>query len=1015
MPEMCIVNLTEELIKKGLSPEAAQQLDVELRNKVPQNYSVSDDTKAQIIQQVVENAQYRAVAKKVEQINNIQRYVEHMNRASEYIDKGYRLDMFFASIFDGTVAAGTTGEGKGFTNFRRAKLSEYHDMLERSLAEAGGKESDGTPNYVYVDMLKNLENHYDAETDQQLWTELIEYQNFKNFGKGNPGVTGNKFAQVLAEAIYKQQEAARNAKIVRGMPDFRTENYGMHQKTFVDNITPDDGVLAQVHSVGYTLDGVRYKGREGEVALRQKYKEDWINEVLSLADQNKTLENARTAFYYNNLPKVKKIDTLLGKVEQLDPVLHNSIRQALDSYTDYRSTSIAELLFRQVGEDITSEKYRGMTPREIISAAQHTTRNKVRLLAEGMSNIAAAKDKRLLSYMFDDSLVSNPVRDMPTLLSAIYDSMVNPFNANNPFYNSGRNVLSSDSNMRILAFKDGASMAKYQMSRGHGSFIRSLYYNMENDARTVAYLNTFGSNAVQTIDRIYKGLEKYVTDLRKSGDEGAAKALYYTRELQKNRERVRNMLDYVDNKHQVRSNSTLVRILGGIMNVSRLQLGQAVIAAIGDVGHKMYTYSKYGFGRVKTPIGGVWDIIRQADTPLFRKMFGSKEGAYYFLGSAAEGHVTRLTPIGREEYSLASRSVYGKARAMFNQFNDAYMRWTLTAQADNASRGTIADAISTHVGMQADKEFSSLSRAAKKLLQLGGVGEKEWDVYRRTGLYKYEGGQSILPAVMERKITRKVVADYLGIPQEALSEVRFLRTKGELINNYDVAVNAFANRGVTTPGIESQAFLGGGAAPDSFWSMFRAMTTQYLSYPTKVMFDIHRELYVNHINGLHMQNAIDVGKLAALSLLFGYTSLSVRDLVNGRQPRDPANPATVLEALRFGGALGLYGELASEALQSTHVDSLMFHMGPTGKMLADTFDIGLSVVQGNFDVEKAVKLAYRQVPNLMFTKLLSDKAFRVTMVDLLNFEDPLDTRNEYYIEKFGTLEDRLKEMGIINE
>jgi hypothetical protein len=47
-----------------------------------------------------------------------------------------------------------------------------------------------------------------------------------------------------------------------------------------------------------------------------------------------------------------------------------------------------------------------------------------------------------------------------------------------------------------------------------------------------------------------------------------------------------------------------------------------------------------------------------------------------------------------------------------------------------------------------------------------------------------------------------------------------------------------------------------------------------------------------------------VGMYAAL----GYAAMSIKDLIKGREPRDPTDPKTVIAAFAQGGGLGLYGD-----------------------------------------------------------------------------------------------------------
>ena len=110
---------------------------------------------------------------------------------------------------------------------------------------------------------------------------------------------------------------------------------------------------------------------------------------------------------------------------------------------------------------------------------------------------------------------------------------------------------------------------------------------------------------------------------------------------------------------------------------------------------------------------------------------------------------------------------------------------------------------------------------------------------------------------------------------------------------------------------------------------------------------------------------VEIGRgirgIAALMItqgMFGYVAMTAKDLLRGKEPRDPNEIKTIMAAFLQGGGLGIYGDV----LFKEQRDAGSVAAGFIGPFPTTVIDLGLAFKYTvGLDGSKAAKSAYRAI------------------------------------------------------
>lgn len=253
-----------------------------------------------------------------------------------------------------------------------------------------------------------------------------------------------------------------------------------------------------------------------------------------------------------------------------------------------------------------------------------------------------------------------------------------------------------------------------------------------------------------------------------------------------------------------------------------------------------------------------------------------------------------------------------------SRFADVIMRASLLAPHTQAGRWAVSLELLAAAGESAGRTWDQLNPALRRGMSAYGIGPAEWDAARAAGVVQ-EGGLTLLsPEALARTADVKTPE---GRAQVALATrlLEWAQTEARL---------ALPEVGAT-----ERALTLGQTRPGTFVGEFFRSAMQFKSFPVAVM--------LMHLGrGLNAARQGDYGRyLASFTVAMtaaGALTLQLKQIAQGRDPRDMTDWRFWAAAYAQGGGAGILGDFVYSAITRTDQDfyALMFG-GPTGGLLSD--------------------------------------------------------------------------------
>ena len=324
-----------------------------------------------------------------------------------------------------------------------------------------------------------------------------------------------------------------------------------------------------------------------------------------------------------------------------------------------------------------------------------------------------------------------------------------------------------------------------------------------------------------------------------------------------------------------------------------------------------------------------------------------------------------------------------------------YFRLNMMTQWTSRLQVQIGSIVSMDFGSRAGRAFNELPDGSRMLFEAHEIGAREWNVIRQ-GVQKAENGANVITAKAIRDLPDDVFATYKAGTEDARS-IAALRE--DLSGKWRTFLYDRIATGSNQPGYRARATLTGGTQAGTHLGEGMRDIAMVKSFPAEVIYSsVARELYgygATNLREALTSRAVGVGmgKMFFMATVLGYLSMSARDALQGKEPRDPLDPRTMMMSMLRGGALGFYGDAlfgAAEKRFGMNVVSAM--MGPQAQQIADVADIGARALKitNRGDDEKlaagAVRTIYRNLPgnNLFFVKPIVDYTFMYALMDELS-------------------------------
>lgn len=524
-------------------------------------------------------------------------------------------------------------------------------------------------------------------------------------------------------------------------------------------------------------------------------------------------------------------------------------------------------------------------------------------------------------------------------------------------FKGSANAAKRASQERVLHFKDGVSWHEYNQQFGTGSLREAVFGGLNSAARNTGMMRVLGTNP----ENMFKYLTDAIADdVSKSGNP-AALADYMTKVRRINR----TVMPQVDGSLNIPGSVGWANASANVRGWLRMsQLGGAVISSFNDV-----------------PISAT--EMRYQGQNFMQAVLGAMKGRFTRYTSAEQKEI--LSSIGVYSDAMTQEIIrrisgddsltgkMGRAQQLFFKYNLMNF-WTESGRNSNAMM------ITNWLAQNADQAHSRLPEDLRRVLDLHGIGDREWEIFRHMDMADSEGRKFMTTSGI-RGVPDDVISDYvqskgLKPTERAISDARDQlegQLRGYILDRLNIAMSE--------PGDRTQAFMKMGTVPGTVAGEAIRFAGQYKSFTASFMQNVlGREVFgrgytpagLGESKTTSMTNAlmrngngafIGAANLFVWATLFGYTSMQAKLMLKGQTPR-PADAKTFLAAAAQGGGLGILGDFMFGEVNRMGAGPVTSLMGPAASNADSIITLLQSSTRGDSDLGDWYRTALDNTPFL---------------------------------------------------
>tara|TARA_B100000575_G_scaffold261989_1_gene236122 strand:- start:44 stop:1033 length:990 start_codon:yes stop_codon:yes gene_type:complete len=217
--------------------------------------------------------------------------------------------------------------------------------------------------------------------------------------------------------------------------------------------------------------------------------------------------------------------------------------------------------------------------------------------------------------------------------------------------------------------------------------------------------------------------------------------------------------------------------------------------------------------------------------------------------------------------------------------------------------------MANYFAKQKNLTFNQLNPQLQSLFSVYNINSTKWNIIRKTAMQKADDGTEFINIGLLDQISDADIKKITGLDTLSKREILIEKDKfkasvsGMLL---DRSIYAVIEPDARVRATLTQGYLGGTGMGEAirFFGQFKAFP---LSIVQKTL---GREVdYFKGPNKDISRGIVGLSAIIVTSGLLGYLSMTIKDLLKGRSPRDPTKLKSVMAAFLQGGGLGIYGDV----------------------------------------------------------------------------------------------------------
>ena len=440
---------------------------------------------------------------------------------------------------------------------------------------------------------------------------------------------------------------------------------------------------------------------------------------------------------------------------------------------------------------------------------------------------------------------------------------------------------------RVLHFKTADDWFDYNDLFGVGNLKESFFSGLQTAGRNIGIMDTLGTKPQDNFNKIRTAVGNRLNKLGRKSD--------LTENMFNKYLRVVDGSIYTVENFGVAKYSAIARSIA-----SMAKLGGATISAAADIG--LYGSEMRYQGR--SFLGGMFEALSS-----LAKIKNPQQLKDIAEGLGFIGDNTIYDIAGRYQVGDNLSKGFTKTQRFFFKLN--LLSWWTNTLKEGAMLG-----MANYFAKQKNLAFDSLNPQLKNLFNVYNIDSTKWNIIRKTAMEKADDGREFINIAMLDQISDADVKKITGLDNLSKREILIEKDKfkasvsGMLL---DRSIYAVIEPDARVRATLTQGFLGGTGMGEAirFFGQFKAFP---LSIVQKVL---GREIdYFKGPNKDLARGIVGLGSIIVTSGLLGYLSMTIKDLLKGRSPRDPTKLNSVMAAFLQGGGLGIYGDVLFQETRS---------------------------------------------------------------------------------------------------
>lgn len=415
----------------------------------------------------------------------------------------------------------------------------------------------------------------------------------------------------------------------------------------------------------------------------------------------------------------------------------------------------------------------------------------------------------------------------------------------------GSRAAAHDDKHRAIHFKDADSYLDYIAEFGRGSMMSAIHGHVGQMAKSIGLMEEFGANPTSTY-RLLKDTAAKLDNATGVHEQFATTDMVW---------------DTLNGTTSQPVSAGLAQFWQGVRNfTTATKLQGVMLSAITDV-----------------PLQ--WIVAKTAGVPLGKAL------ASPFSGFGGKKRViAHELALGVDEIAgeMARWHQDNLAQGWTAKLANTTMRLTLVEGWSNSLRRGFSLTLSGALERQRHTAWDALDDAGRRRFEAAGVTADDWAIWQRAAATDV-GGSKLL--------TKDGIRALADVPEADKN-----RAVARLLGYLDQE----ARTAVLAPDIMTRATIQQGTRAGTWGGEVLRSFMLFKSFPLGIVFKHLRRL--QSIPSTRGKAAYSVAMMTSLTL-FGALSLTLQDLSNGRDPRDPTTGKFWLAAFLKGGGAGIFGDI----------------------------------------------------------------------------------------------------------